>query len=360
MEHRAGALTHREPPLIDYLLDTHFGQYDQPIPSARLAQERLAVLLDEAKRCDRVGFDGVLVPDRHGRTETVAPAPLSLLAVLARETEKVELGTFSLVLTLYPPMLVAEEAVFADLLSGGRLKLSVSMGYHPAYFRQMGVEGKHRVSRFEEAVDILKLAFAGERFSYSGKRFQLDDVVLTPPPVRESGIPLWFGGESPEMITRTALHADAWATGQSPLDRDVWLRRVDSYRSQAAAAGRPSRVVMMRDGFVASSFDEAARIAGDALVGEQIFMLRQNKHRNKVFPKPFESESDFTIENLRDHFVMGSPDDCIESATRYFDDYDVDELVLRFRFPLGPSPAAVADCIDQFGAEVLPHIRRST
>lgn len=344
--------------MIDYLLDTHFGEYGQAVPSPALAQERLAVLIDEAKRCDRLGFDGVLVPDRHGRTETVAPAPLSLLAVLATHTSRCDLGTFSLVLTLYPPMLVAEEATMADLLSGGRMKLSVSMGYHPAYFRQFGIEGKQRVSRFEESVDVLKAAFAGERFSYSGKRFQLDDVVLTPPPVRPGGIPLWFGGESPEMITRTALRADAWATGQSPLDRDVWLRRVESYRSQAAAAGRPSHVVMMRDGFVAASYEEAARIAGDALVGEQLFMLRQNQHRNKVFPAEFGSEADFTIDKLRHHFVMGSPDDCIESANRYFQDYDVDELVLRFRFPLGPSPAAVADCIERFGAEVLPHIKR--
>jgi alkanesulfonate monooxygenase SsuD/methylene tetrahydromethanopterin reductase-like flavin-dependent oxidoreductase (luciferase family) len=342
---------------IHYLLDTHFGDYGRAAPTPEEAREHIATLLDEARLADRHGFDGILVPDRHNRTETMAPAPLALLSALTQVTERATLGTFSLVLTLYPPMLVAEEMALLDLMSGGRTLFSVSMGYHPAYFAQVGIDPKQRVSRFEEAVAVIRQAWTGETFSFHGKRFDLDDVRCTPIPLQPDGPPLWMGGESEQMITRAATMGDAWATGQAPLELESWLGRVESYRSQAAAAGKPSKVIIMRDGFVAGTYEEAARIAGDAAVAEQVFLFRNNGTRRKKFPAPFETEQDFTVENMRPHLVLGSPDDCIEQLQHCYDVLDADDVVMRFRFPLGPSAAAVREAIQQFGEEVIPHVR---
>lgn len=342
---------------VYYLLDTHFGDYDRLAPSPAEAAQHVATLLDEAALADRSGFDGVLVPDRHNRTETMAPAPLALLSALSQVTERCTLGTFSLVLTLYSPMLIAEEVALLDLLSGGRTLFSVSMGYHPAYFAQVGIDPRQRVSRFEESVDILRRAWSGDVFSYHGKRFDLEDVRCTPTPLQAGGPPLWMGGESEQMITRAATLGDAWATGQAPVDVDAWRRRVDSYRAQAQAASRPSHVVIMRDGFVANSYEEAARIAGEAAVAEQVFLFRNNGTRRKPFPPPFETESDFTVQNMRPHLVLGSPADCIEQLQRCYDELDADSVVMRFRFPLGPGAPAVREAIQQFGEEVIPHVR---
>jgi alkanesulfonate monooxygenase SsuD/methylene tetrahydromethanopterin reductase-like flavin-dependent oxidoreductase (luciferase family) len=345
---------------IHYLLDTHFGDYDRDAPTPEEARGHIATLLEEARLADRHGFDGVLVPDRHNRTETMAPAPLALLSALTQVTDRCILGTFSLVLTLYPPMLVAEEMALLDLLSGGRTLFSVSMGYHPAYFAQVGIDPVQRVSRFEESVDILHQAWTGDTFSFHGKRFDLDDVRCTPTPLQPGGPPLWMGGESEQMITRAATRGDAWATGQAPVEIDPWLRRVESYRTQAEAAGKPGEVVIMRDGFVAGTYEEAARIAGAAAVAEQMFLFRNNSTRRKRFPPPFETEQDFTVENMRPHLVLGSPDDCIEQLQRCHDELDADHVVMRFRFPLGPSAAAVGEAIQQFGEEVIPHVKPRT
>jgi alkanesulfonate monooxygenase SsuD/methylene tetrahydromethanopterin reductase-like flavin-dependent oxidoreductase (luciferase family) len=261
---------------------------------------------------------------------------------------------FSLVLTAYHPMLVAEEAALVDLLSGGRLDLSISMGYHEAYWRQFGINGRQRRSRFEESIDILKLAWQGGPLSYDGARFALDDVLCTPPPMQPGGPPLWIGGESSKQRLRAARFADGWAAGIGPLDRDRWMRKVDHYRAAAAELGRASKVVLMRDAFVADDFETAARIAGPGVVGEQLFYFQENGLA--PMHDDFSSPADFTVERLRPHLVLGSPSDCIERIGVLGSEYDVDTLLIRLRWPLAPSESQVLEAIDRFGADVLPHV----
>lgn len=166
--------------MIGYLLDSHFGPYDQAAPSADLVRSRLADLTEEARRADRAGFGGIFVPDRHARTECVVSSPLLYLASLAGEVSRARLGVYSLVLSAHHPMVVAEEAAMVDLLTNGRLTLSVSIGYHPRYWAQFGLAPKQRLSRFEEGLEILRAAWAGESFSHHGKRFDLEGRTACP------------------------------------------------------------------------------------------------------------------------------------------------------------------------------------
>src|SRR4051812_29638987 len=102
---------------IGYLLDLNVGGYDQPTPGRERVAEVHDALIEEARVAERAGFHSVAVSDRHGRTEVYFPGPMQLLTLLARETERVAIGSFNLVLTLYHPMLVAEQTAIVDLLS---------------------------------------------------------------------------------------------------------------------------------------------------------------------------------------------------------------------------------------------------
>jgi alkanesulfonate monooxygenase SsuD/methylene tetrahydromethanopterin reductase-like flavin-dependent oxidoreductase (luciferase family) len=339
---------------VGYVLDTHFGPYRQPVPPPELTRFRLGLLAEEARRADAAGFEGVYVPDRHARTECAVASPLVLLAALLPHVPRARLGVFSLVLTAYHPMLVAEEAALVDLLSGGRLTLSVSMGYHEAYWRQFGIDGKQRVSRFEEALDILRLAWRGEPFSYDGRRFPLDEVLCTPPPYAPGGPPLWIGGESGKAISRAARLAEGWAAGITPLDPDRWAAKVERYRGEAASLGRPAEVVLMRDAFLADDVATAAAVAGEGIVGEQLFYFQENGLQ--PMNRDFAAESDFTVERLRPHLVIGGPADCVEQIQRLEADFGVDTLLLRLRRPLGPEQDQVLESIDRFAADVLPYV----
>lgn len=341
--------------MIGYLLDTHFGPYDQPVPDRDVVRARLATLVDEATLADRIGFDAVFVPDRHARTETAVPSALSFLAALTGHVTRARLGVYSLVLTTQHPMVVAEEAALVDNLSGGRLTLAVSMGFHPRYWAQFGVDPRHRVSRFEEGLDVLRLAWSGEPFSYAGKRFALDGAHCLPPPYQPGGPPIWIGGESRRQRARAAERADGWAAGLAPMVEDGWRRRVARYRDHAAELGRPSHVALMRDAFVAPTYAEAARLAGEAMLAEQVYYF--TAHGGAVLHPDFPTAADYTVDALRPHLVLGSPADCVEAIRHLREDLDVDSLVLRFRFPLGPSPERVRESMELFGAEVLPHVR---
>ena len=68
------------------------------------------------------------------------------------------------------------------------------LGYQDADFRAFGVEKRHRVGRFEEGIEVLRQAWTGERFSFSGRHFDIDDVCVLPLPIQRPGTPLWIGG----------------------------------------------------------------------------------------------------------------------------------------------------------------------
>lgn len=341
--------------MIGYLLDTHFGGYDAPAPAPDVAAAHVRRLVHEASLAEEAGFDAVLLPDRHARTECVVPDPLTFLGTLAATTTQVTLGTYSLVLPLYHPMHVAEQAALVDLVSEGRLLLTVSLGYHPDYFRQFGLEQFTRAPRFEEGLEILRLAWSGETFSFDGMHHRLEDVRCVPTPRQVGGPPLWIGGESRNAIQRAGRWGQAWAAGIAPLERERWLRKVGHYREAAAAHGKDGHVVLMRDGFVASSFEEAARLAGDAIVAEQQFYF--DKFGLAPLSSEFRSGTDYYLERLRDHLVIGSPDDCVAQIQRLQQEFEVDSLVLRMRYPLGPDDGAVDESIGLFGEQVLPRVQ---
>lgn len=338
---------------VGYLLDTHAGPYDGPVPDPAVVADSMEAMVGEGVLAEELGFDSVQVPERHMRTECHMPTPLLLLAALAVRTQRVRLATHSLVLTLYHPMQVAEQAAVIDLLSRGRMILTVAMGYHDDYWRMFGSSRRHRRDRFVEGVEILQRAFAGGRFSYPGEHFPLEDVQLTPPPFRPGGPELWMGGHFERAIERAGRYGDAWCGDPFPILPEVWWPRLDLYRRAAAQAGNPAKVVILRDCWVAPTREEALRVAAEHHVQEQRFY-----YRHGIFPPSaaFPDEASLTAESLAGHMLLGSPEDCAEQIVRWHEELEVDYVCVRFRMPTGPSFAATREALQLFGEEVLPAV----
>jgi alkanesulfonate monooxygenase SsuD/methylene tetrahydromethanopterin reductase-like flavin-dependent oxidoreductase (luciferase family) len=338
---------------VGYLLDTHAGPYDGPTPSPEVAAGTVASLLAEAELAEKVGFDSVQVPERHMRSECHFPTPLQLLTAIAARTKRVKLATHSLVLTLYHPMQVAEQAAMIDLMSGGRMILTVAMGYHDDYWRMFGSSRVHRKDRFVEGVEILKLAFSGREFSYDGTYFPLDRVRLTPPPYQAGGPELWLGGHFEKAIERAGRYGDGWCGDPFPIDPKTWWPRIEMYRNAAQEAGNPAKVIILREGWVAPTRKEALQVAAEHHVQEQRYYYRWG-----IFPPSaaFPSESALTAESLAPHMLLGSPEDCVEQIQRWRDELEVDYVCVRFRMPTGPTFEAARDAIELFGEEVIPKV----
>lgn len=340
---------------IGYLLDTHGGPYNMPVPTGAQVTAFIEHLWKEAEAAEQAGFDSLLVPERHVRTECLFPSPLLLLAGLATRTTRIRLGTYILILPLYDPVHVAEQMTMLDLMSKGRLICGLASGYHPDYNNAFSIPMTGRRRRFEEGLEVMKLAWTQESFSFHGQVFHYDNVRLTPKPLQQPYPGLWLGGMFPYTIERAGRSGDAWASDPFPLQRETWRRQVALYREAAAKAGRRSLVVLMRDGWVAPTRAEAERIFGPVYVQELLFYFR---HGILTHHPDFRSEADFTVANCFRHTVAGSPQDCIDQLAMYSQDYDVDYVVMRFRLPAGPDRERVLECIRLFGAEVLPHCQR--
>jgi alkanesulfonate monooxygenase SsuD/methylene tetrahydromethanopterin reductase-like flavin-dependent oxidoreductase (luciferase family) len=339
--------------LVGYLADTNIGPYDQPVPSVADSSRKIDLLIEEAIEAERAGFDSVLVPERHMRTETYMPDALTLLTILARETSKIRLGTYASVLTCHDPMQFAERAAQVDLISHGRLFLTLARGYNSDYWRMMGIPEEKLTKRFIEGVEIVRRAFAGERFSFKGEIFDLDDVFLTPLPYqRGEGPPIWGGGHFPAAIERAGTYSNAWSGHPFPYEPDFWKEVTTAYLEAAERSGRPAMIGMMRDGFVAETREKAYEIFGDHVVRENIFYMRAGGH-----DPGSRSEDEVTVENLRPHLVLGDPEDCVEALRHFERDYGCEYVVLRMRMPEGPSLEQSIEAIRIFGDEVLPKVQ---
>jgi alkanesulfonate monooxygenase SsuD/methylene tetrahydromethanopterin reductase-like flavin-dependent oxidoreductase (luciferase family) len=176
-----------------------------------------------ARAAEEGGFDSIWLGDhllyRGGDRPERGPWDVwTQLAALAAATERVQLGPLVACTAFHPPGLLARMAASVDEVSGGRLVLGLGAGWNETEFRAFGIPFDRRVSRFEEAFEIVRRLVAGERVTFSGRFYDVEDAVLLPPPARR--IPLMLGANRPRMLSIGLPHVEAWNTWWDELGND--------------------------------------------------------------------------------------------------------------------------------------------
>jgi len=168
-----------------------------------------------ARAAEASGFDSMWVGDHllyraDERPERGPWEAWTMLAGLAAVTDRVRLGPLVACLGFHAPGLIAKMAATVDEQSGGRLVLGVGAGWNEPEFRAFGLPFDHRVSRFEESFEIVRRLLSGERVTFRGRFWQVEDAVLLHRPARR---PSLMVGSTGERVLRAALpHVDAWNT----------------------------------------------------------------------------------------------------------------------------------------------------
>jgi probable F420-dependent oxidoreductase len=213
-------------------------------------------LLAMARTAEQVGFDSVWVTDHliH-RTESsdvqsaiggdrrALEGPWecwSLLAALAASTERVEIGSLVVCSSFRNPALLAKMADTVDEISAGRLVLGLGSGWNEPEYRAFGYPFDHRVSRFEEALQIITCLLRTGHVDFDGVYHQARDCELRPRGPRSGGPPVVVGCNGARMLRFAARHADWWNTWFSQTNNELgrlhsMLAQVDS---ACAAVGR--------------------------------------------------------------------------------------------------------------------------
>lgn len=173
--------------------------------------------LQQIEQAETMGFDSCWLTEHHFCDDGYTPSPLVLAAAIGTRTQRMQLGTNLMLLPLHDPIRVAEDAATLSLVTGGRFDLGVGIGYRQVEFDQFGRKLSHRPSLIEEGIEIVRRAWSGEAVNFSGKRFEIGDLSITPQPEHQPAILL--GGMAPPAIERAARIADGFlCTGGLGLD----------------------------------------------------------------------------------------------------------------------------------------------
>ncbi len=197
-------------------------------------------LLAVAQAAERLGFDGFFRSDHYLRMGAVSgqPGPTDAwvtLAGLARETERIRLGTMVTAATFRLPGPLAISVAQVDEMSGGRVELGIGAGWYEAEHTAYGVpfpDLAERFDRLEEQLAIITGLWAtprGERFSHPGPHYPITDSPALPKPV-QSPIPVIVGGGGPRRTPRLAA--------QYAQEFNLAFRRIDEFGAAVARVHR--------------------------------------------------------------------------------------------------------------------------
>jgi probable F420-dependent oxidoreductase len=202
------------------------------------------------KGAEDLGFDHVLAYDHvlgavhAGRTPPLTGPytehdpfhdPLVMFAYLAGITERIGLTTGVLILPQRQTALVARQAADVDLLSGGRLRLGVGIGWNQVEYEALGQDFRTRGAREEEQIGLLRRLFTEPVVDFAGRFDRVDRAALVPKPARS--IPIWLGGSGPAAFERAARLADGFIFGGDTSGAiDAWKR----LRDRVGSLGRPA------------------------------------------------------------------------------------------------------------------------
>ena len=199
-----------------------------------------------ANPASRPGFDGPYT------CESMFHEPMVLFAYLAGLTGRIGFATGILIVPQRQTVLVAKQAAALDVLSGGRLRLGIGIGWNRVEFEALGESFADRGRRCEEQVAVLRALWSRNPISFEGRWHRIDDAGLHPLPVQRP-IPIWFGGMAEPVIARAGRIGDGWF----PLFPGLGLR-ADSSAVPRRGDAPAAIVARLRDYARAAGRDPAA------------------------------------------------------------------------------------------------------
>jgi probable F420-dependent oxidoreductase len=184
-----------------------------------------ALIRDYAQAAEELGYNHILVfdhvlgahPDRFKDLgfrppysyQTPFHEPFVLFGFFAAATTRIELCTGILILPQRQTALVAKQAAAVDVLSGGRLRLGVGIGWNPVEYEALNENFRNRGRRVEEQIALMRALWTNELVDFEGKYHHIPQAGINPLPVQQP-IPLWMGGMSEPVLKRVAKIADGW------------------------------------------------------------------------------------------------------------------------------------------------------
>jgi alkanesulfonate monooxygenase SsuD/methylene tetrahydromethanopterin reductase-like flavin-dependent oxidoreductase (luciferase family) len=177
----------------------------KPPDSGRPHRELYEDMLRQARLAEKVGLDSFWIAEHHFAEDGYAAAVIPICTAILGATQRLTAGTSIAIASFYNPIRLAEDAIAADLLSGGRFVLGLGTAYRPEEFAGMEIAPETDEARLDEVTEIVEKAFAGRPFSHHGRFYEIPEVNVTPAPFTPGGPPIMLAGDG--VIDRDAERA---------------------------------------------------------------------------------------------------------------------------------------------------------
>ena len=308
-------------------------------------------LIKGAQMAEKLGFDSLWCRDHmvfhpHGMEgqDRTHVDPMVTLGLLASVTDKVILGTGSLIPYRHPINAALALSSLEFVAGRGRVICGMGLGTFHHEFVAAGMGDIDRRELIPEQVEIFRKLWTGETISHHGKFYQFDDIDIHPVPKQVSDIPIWYTGNTPASVRRAIEYCDGWMPGRISLK--TFAKRTKQLAERAEQAGRD---VPTRAAIPITSPGRTRDEARDKVNWRE--MMEQAIQAKWETP---DSGGWNTADDLYGALIYGNAQDLVK-ATKDFHAAGLDHIVydLRFRYD------EWFDCIQLLGEDVIPECRKS-
>jgi probable F420-dependent oxidoreductase len=221
-----------------------------------------------------MAYDHVLGADRDVHTHLLGPYRaehqfheiLVLFGYAAALAPELELVTGVVIAPQRQTALLAKQAAEIDLLTDGRFRLGLGIGWNDVEYEALGMDFSNRGRRFEEQIELLRRFWTEPVFDFEGRWHKVTAAGINPLPIQRP-IPIWIGGSAERALRRAAVSADGLFP-QRPLEGHDWAGTLEQMRAWAAEADRDwSRFGIEQRISLAEDDPEGWRAPGEEWIG---------------------------------------------------------------------------------------------
>jgi len=321
--------------------------------------------LELAAECSRVGVDDIWISEHHGEEDGYCPSPIVAGAAVASLAPRCKVGQGVALAPLYGnPLRLAEDLATLDNLTGGRMEMGFGQGYRKEEYDSYGLPFKGRTRAFEEILEILTIAWKGERFSYDGRVYRLENALLRPGPVNGPALPLWIGAAAPVSRAR-AVRFGAGLMIANLTELRHSARQFEAFDEEARLQGSmPLRHALSREILVGDSAAEA--IARHQSYLDFTYRVQYPPERTGLTYKdphtgvrtPLTSDHPYYLSEayMKDRWFIGPAEEVANAIVAWQVKLNLDILFFHPKMPGMPLKQAVSE-LARVAGEVMPLVR---
>jgi alkanesulfonate monooxygenase SsuD/methylene tetrahydromethanopterin reductase-like flavin-dependent oxidoreductase (luciferase family) len=327
----------------------------------------------QARMMEEAGFEYYWSLEHQGSYVGAVTAPSVFLAAVARQTERIHLGTMIWQIPFHNPIRLAEEVAMLDNLSHGRAEFGAGIGVHEHEFIRWGMNFYDRQEMSEEAMAIIEMAWTGEPVTYHGKFYNFEEALVQPQPYQQPRVPIWAAVHSPRAIEWAAKRGYHMAqnidTDESMAQkfsdwRDLWksaghtgprpkqfLMRVVHVAETDAMAREEAEQYLLEANTLGRELVAASRVGfGASPRGTGTEDTADIRERGRIFGQSSKSY-DFWVDNGL--ALIGSPDTVARQLSEGMEKIGYDHFAGKFHIGRMPHDM-VEKSFQLFGKEVIP------